>query len=119
MSQSVTSEFAYHLNQAEVFRARAKYWNDLLNEQSGSQTNEKLAEQVIHFGRVVPRSELATRISNAAENKHLQRIATEWFWDRDIAATAWGNLHGVSSNSSYNRGWRRSTLGWYGNGYWQ
>lgn len=114
LSQFITSEYAYHINQAEVMRARSECWNQLLNEQSGEDVNVRVADQVVGMGRVVPRSEAALRISNCAEQRHLQRVATEWFWDRDLSAVAWGALHSVTVYGHYNRAWRRSTLGWYG-----
>jgi processing peptidase subunit beta len=114
VSQLVASEYAYHINQAEIFRARARAFNDLLNLNSGEHANTQIANEVINLGRRVGRSEHAVRISNVAEQRHLQRICTEWFWDRDVTGAVWGPLHHVQAHSHYNRGWRRSTLGWYG-----
>lgn len=114
VSQLVASEYGYQMGQAEIFRARARYFNDLLNADSGNATNSEVANEAIHFGRVVPRSEKATRISNIAEQKHLQRVCSEWFWDKDITGAVWGPQHAIQSLSSYNRNFRRSTLGWYG-----
>jgi len=114
VSQLVASEYGYQIGQAEIFRARSRYFNDLLNANSGNATNSEVANEAIHFGRVVPRSEKATRISNVAEQKHLQRVCSEWFWDKDITGAVWGPQHAIASLSSYNRNFRRSTLGWYG-----
>lgn len=114
MSQLLTSDYSAHLNQAEVFRSRAAVWNDLLNEQSGSQVNKKLVDQVINLGRIIPRSEAAFRVSHVADMDHMKRVAGEWFWDVDVSAIAWGNLHSVQIYGHYNRPWKRSTLGWYG-----
>lgn len=43
----------------------------------------------------------------------LNQVATKWFWDKDISATLWGNLHNYMARSHYHRVWRRSTLGDY------
>jgi len=102
------------MNQAELYRARAELWNDLLNEQSGSQVNLKVANQAANLGRVVPRSEVATRLTHVCDGPHLNRVAREWLFDVDIGAAVWGNIHGVVNANTYNRQWRRSTLGWYG-----
>jgi len=113
-TQIVATEYAYHINQAEIFRARARAFNDLLNLNSGEHANSQIANEAIHLGRIVPRSEQAVRISNVSDQKHLQRICTEWLWDRDLTGAIWGPLHAVAAHGHYNRAWRRSTLGWYG-----
>lgn len=71
-------------------------------------------QEIVHFGRRVPRSEQAIRMSNVADQSHMQRVATEWLWDRELTAAVWGPMHGLSSMMHYNRNWKRSTLGWYG-----
>lgn len=66
------------------------------------------------MGRRVPRSEFATRISNL-ESGILNRVATRWFWDKELAVVTWGPSHSLIAYSHYNRSIKRSTLGWYGN----
>jgi len=114
MGQLFASDYALYMNQAELYRARAELWNDLLNEQSGSQVNSKVANQAARLGRVLPRSEVATRLSHVCDGPHLNRVAREWLFDVDVGASVWGNLHGVASTANYGRAWKRSTLGWYG-----
>lgn len=115
VSQYVVTEFAYHINQAEIFRARAQAFNWLLNQVGTSRTtNRNIANEVIHFGRRVPRSEQALRISNVADQSHMQRVCTEWLWDRELTAALWGPMHSLAAMAHYNRTWKRSTLGWYG-----
>lgn len=115
VSQYVATEYAYHINQAEIFRARAQAFNWLLNQTGTSKTtNKQIYNEILHFGRRVPRSEQAVRISNVADQSHMQRVCTEWLWDREITAALWGPMHSLSSMAHYNRIWKRSTLGWYG-----
>jgi len=116
VSQMVASEYSYHIDQSEVFRARAVCFNELLNQNVGERLNSEIANQVINLGRRVPRSESAMRLSNCAEQTHIQRVCTEWLWDREITAAVWGPLHGVQQMGHYNRTWRRSTLGWNASG---
>jgi len=74
-----------------------------------------MATQVTYLNRRIPRSEFAKRISSF-DNKALSRVCTKWFWDNEVSHVAWGPVHGIMAGSSlYNRQWRRSTLGWYGN----
>lgn len=115
-SQNCVSEFAYDLNQAEVFRARAELFNELLNQNSGSMVNSQICNEVIHWGRRCPRSENAIRVSNTAHDGHLKRVITDWIWDRDVSGAVWGPLHGMAAQAHYNRSWKRSTLGFYARG---
>ena len=71
---------------------------------------------MLYLNRRVTRSEFAKRIS-ALENGHLTRVATKWFWDKDVSASLWGPVHNIMQSSWYNRPWRRTTLGNYGNLY--
>lgn len=115
VSQAVSTEYAYHIGQAEIFRARAQAFNWLLNSNgASSRTNSQICNEVVHFGRRVPRSEQALRISNVADQTHMQRVCAEWLWDREVVAAIWGPMHSVNNMMHYNRTWKRSTLGWYG-----
>ena len=67
-----------------------------------------------YLNRRIPRSEFATRISNLDAGL-LNRVATRWFWDKDISVVTWGPVHHLMAGSHYNRPIKRSTLGWYGN----
>jgi len=117
MGQLVLSDYALYLNQVEVFRARNKLYNDLLQQESGNDIAANIGQQLLYLNRVVPRSETATRISNI-EGGHLSRVARNWFFDVDISAVAWGPIHNLMAFSHYNRPMRRSTLGWYGDAHY-
>ena len=100
------------MNQAEVFRARNKLFNDLLEHTSPATVSLHNGRQASYLDRLVSRTEIATRCSHMTGD-YLQKVATKWFWDKDIAVTAWGNLHSGMANAHYNRTFRRSTLGNY------
>jgi hypothetical protein len=53
-----------------------------LNHNSGSMVNDTIATEVVQWGRRMPRSENATRVSNVADMGHMKRVITEWIWDR-------------------------------------
>jgi len=112
-SQIYASEFALHMNQVEVFRAKNKLYNDLLQQETGNDVTQALGNQLLYLNRVVPRTEIATRIANI-EQSHLSRVARNWLFDAEVSAVAWGPIHNLMTLSHYNRPMRRSTLGWYG-----
>lgn len=51
--------YAHYMNEVEVFRARNKIYNELLNESCLLGTAHDIASQVFFQGRRVPRSEIA------------------------------------------------------------
>ncbi len=75
-----------------------------------SEVSHRNARQVAYLDRLIPRSEIATRISHM-DPAYISKVATKWFWDKDLAITAWGPLHNVMVHAHYNRPYRRSTLG--------
>lgn len=109
--QTFLSEYHHSVDQAEIFRARAKLFNKLLNEQSGEDVNSNIADQVRYLGRRVPRSERALRYSAMGSMDNVNQVAFDWFYDVDVSAAAWGPLHHAMNHSSYNRIWKRSTNG--------
>jgi len=113
MAQLILSEYASYLNQVEVFRGRNKLYNDLLQLETGNDITQNLGNQLLYLNRKVPRSEIAKRVAHF-DNIYLQRVATNWFFDTEVSAVAWGPVHSLMTFSHYNRPLKRSTLGWYG-----
>lgn len=95
-----------------MFRARNKYWNDLLERNDPREASARNARQVAYLDRVIPRTEIATRISHM-DGAYLSRVATKWFWDKETSVSAWGPLHNVINMCHYNRPYKRATLGEY------
>ena len=52
------------MNQAEVYRARNKYFNDLLQQNDAAEVSSENGRQAAYLDRVVNRAEVATRISH-------------------------------------------------------
>lgn len=44
---------------------------------------------------------------------YVKKVAKKWFWDKETAVTAYGNLHSGMANAHYNRTYKRATLGDY------
>lgn len=97
---------------AEVYRARNSYWNELLERDCPIQTTHRIANQAAYLGRLINRTEVATRISNMDTN-YLQNVASKWFWDKETSVYAWGPLHNAINMGHYVRRFKRATLGEY------
>lgn len=113
VTQSVLTEYASHINHAEFFRARSAVYNALLTKNNTIDIASIFGNQLMYLNRRVPRSEVATRISHMTP-AYISNVITNWFWDRDLSAVAWGPIHNLIQFSHYNRPLKRSTLGWYG-----
>lgn len=116
MSQVILTEAAQFLNEVEVYRARNKLYNELLQEETGEDVARVIGNQLLFQNRRVPRSEVAKRLAHM-DSKHLGKVAFEWFWDAELSAVLWGPIHSVLTYTTYNRPWKRSTLGWYGSAH--
>lgn len=93
--------YAKHLSQTEAFRARARLFNKLLEQNSSPKLNFQIAENSLNFGRRVDRTEMAYRFSNVAEHRHLRNFARKWFFDKDVCAHLFGNSHHLSGFETY------------------
>ena len=71
------------LNQVEVYRARARLWQELLNLQSPTDVLQLIGPQVLYLNRRVHRSEIAKRISYL-DNSTLRRVYKDWLNDAVI-----------------------------------
>lgn len=75
-------------------------------------TSYRIANQAAYLGRLVGRTEVATRISHM-DAAYLQNIASKYFWDKETSVYAWGPLHNVMVDAHYVRQYKRATLGEY------
>lgn len=108
--QNKLSTYAQYMNQSEVYRARNKYFNDLLQQNDSAEVAAENARYAAYLDRVVNRTEIATRISHMTP-EYIKTVASRWFWDVETAVTAYGNLHTGMVNGHYNRMFKRATLG--------
>lgn len=92
--------YGHYMNDVEVYRARNKYYNELLSNDSVVGTLHDIAPQIIYHGRRVHRSEIAKRISHL-DAYHMKNLCYEWFYDAEPSITAWGPIESVSSIGSY------------------
>jgi len=113
MSQGHVTDMASYINISELYRARNKVYNDLLEEGNSDHNGKVIGKQISYLNRRVSRTEIAKRVSNL-DCGILQNVATRWFWDRELAAVAWGPIHYLMVWGHYNRPMKRSTLGLYG-----
>lgn len=92
--------YGHFMNDVEVYRARNKYYNELLAGSGVLDTVNDIGLQVLYLNRRVPRSEVAKRIAHF-DAYHMKNLCYEWFYDAEPSVTAWGPIEGVSSIGSY------------------
>jgi processing peptidase subunit beta len=109
INQHMLSWYSHNLNQVEVFRARARIFNELLSTQASKDLNQEIAKELFYVGRRIPRTEYALRMSNLACEKFLQKVALKWFYDKDIGVAIWGPGHNIISGAYYDRRFMTST----------
>lgn len=95
-----TTTYGHYINEVEVYRARNKYFNELLASDSVLDTIHDIAPQIIYWNRRVPRSEVAKRIAHI-DGYHMKNLCYEWFYDAEPSITNWGPIEGTSSIGSY------------------
>jgi processing peptidase subunit beta len=92
--------YGHYMNDVEVFRARNKYYNELLSTEGVLDTIHDIAPQILYLGRRVPRSEIAKRIA-FLDAYHMKNLCYDWFYDAEPSITNWGPIEGTSSIGSY------------------
>lgn len=92
--------YGHYMNDVEIYRARNKYYNDLMSKEGVLDTIHDIAPQIFYLGRRVPRSEIAKRIAYI-DAYHMKNLCYEWFYDAEPSVTNWGPIEGVSAVGSY------------------
>lgn len=63
MSQYVLTSYAHETNVTEIYRGRARVFNNLLNRHCPFQISKENALQASYWGRLCSRTEIATKVS--------------------------------------------------------
>lgn len=92
--------YGHFMNEVEVYRARNKYYNELMTHSGVLDTVHEIGSQVHQIGRRVPRSEVAKRIAYF-DAHYLKNLCYEWFYDAEPTLTNWGPIEGMSAIGSY------------------
>lgn len=92
--------YGHFMNEVEVYRARNRYYNELMAKTGVVDTLHDIGSQVTHLGRRVPRSEVAKRIAYF-DAFHMKNLCYEWFYDAEPSITNWGPIEGTSSLGTY------------------
>ena len=109
--QYLNTRFTLQITSNEVFRARARVFNSLLqNSRVSVKNNLNIGKDLLYLNRRVGRNETARRISALAESTHVQKKAKTLFYDKDIALAAYGPQHLIDEKLYYGREMRKSTL---------
>lgn len=88
---TATKRLSSSLTPHEVFKAKNRLYNELLQIENGSDLIQTLGSQLIYMGRRVPRSEIATRIASM-DVEYLQGVLGKWLWDSQMALALLGPL---------------------------
>ncbi len=110
-NQFIVSTFANSLEMANVFRARAEWFNELLTNHSSKKLNEDIATELFYAGRRITRTEWANRFSNLAEPCALKKVIKEHFYDKEVGVAMWGVGHNMAQYSYYIKKLHSSTKG--------
>lgn len=92
--------YGSYVNEVEVYRARNKIYNELMEIQSVSDVMQTIGPQILYLDRRVPRSEIAQRVAHI-DAYHMKNLCYEWFYDCEPSITAWGPIESVSASGSY------------------
>lgn len=92
--------YGLFVNQVEIYRARAKLYNELLSIQTPSDVLQFIGPQILYLNRRVHRSEIAKRISYL-DSESVKKVAYEWLFDAEPCIVAHGAIEGVSAFASY------------------
>lgn len=104
-----TTVYSEYMNDVEVFRARNKMYNNLLNKTGVFDTMHEIAPQVLYQGRRIPRSEVAKRIAHF-DAYHMRNLCYEWLYDAEPSVVGWGPVENLSAYGSY-KYYKQHTLG--------
>jgi processing peptidase subunit beta len=111
MMQTFISKYTKDVNQVEVYRARARIFNNLLaNSRVSVVNNLSIGRDLLYVGRRIGRNETARRISAISESEHVCKRAKLLFYDKDISMATYGPQHTIDSINYYDRHMRKSTL---------
>lgn len=79
------------VSDAELYRARNKCYNVLLNGESPQDTSAEISMQHLQAGRRIHRSETAKRIS-VLDSRYLEKVYSKWLWDTELAMVFYGPI---------------------------
>ena len=109
--QFLNTEFTKQITLNDVYRARARVFNNLLqNSRVSVKNNLGIGRDLLYTGRRIGRNEIAKRVSAISETTHLQKKAKKLFYDKDIAVVTYGPQHMIDHVNYFGRKMRVSTL---------
>lgn len=86
-----TRKTTNYVFESEKFRARNRYYNDLLNQNDLMEQGSDIANQLQYANRRIPRSEVAKRVS-VADARYLEKVYARWLWDCELALAFYGPI---------------------------
>ena len=95
-----TTIYSEYFNDVEVYRARNRMYNDLLNNTGVFDTMHEIAPQILFQGRRIHRSEVAKRLAHF-DAYHMKNLCYEWLYDAEPSVVGWGPVQNLSAYGSY------------------
>jgi len=92
--------FGVYMNQVEVYRGRAKLYQELLSIQSPSDVLQLIGPQMIYLNRRVTRTEIAKRVA-FFDNNSLMKVMKHWCRDAEPSIVAYGAIESLAATGSY------------------
>jgi mitochondrial-processing peptidase subunit beta len=80
-----------YVMESEKFRARNRYYNELLNNRDLMGQGKEIGEQLVYAKRRIFRSEVAKRVS-VLDARYLEKVYTRWLWDCELALAFYGPI---------------------------
>ncbi|CAG9328560.1 unnamed protein product [Blepharisma stoltei] len=84
-----TKRYTDYIMESELYRARNRYYNDLLNNTNLGSWSSEIGTELLYAKRRIPRSEVAKRIS-CMGSRHLEKTFAKWLWDCELAVAMYG-----------------------------
>ena len=111
MPQLFVTNITKQADMAEVYRARAKIFNTLLeNSRVSVKNNLNIGKDLLYLGRRIGRNENAKRVSALSDPTHVVKKAKHLLYDTDVAVAIYGPQHAIDHIAAYDRHMRKSTL---------
>lgn len=111
MNQYLNNNIIHYPNIAEIYRARARIFNNLLASSRVSVVNNlSIGQDLLYVGRRIGRNETARRISAMCDSDHVMKTAKLLFYDKDISAAAYGPQHTIADVTYHDRQIQKSTV---------
>jgi predicted Zn-dependent peptidase len=94
-------DLRHNLKEADVLKIRSNLLSELMMIENGNDLTQDLGFYLAYLKRPVGKSEMAKRISLAANPEHIRRVLDKWIGNRPYAMTIWGSRETTAFGERY------------------